>query len=814
MHTFVQWLGGAPDSGGKSSFLFCLPTQRALFGVGEGTQRVCLEHNIRLAGNSAVKKDLKGKVLSAMIPDCKGKLGGAVHAVLSSVWLKNLEWSEVGGLGGLLCTVADAGSVGVRLIGPPGLKALIVAMRPFMAREGFALQVQELLPDHAEAGEWIQDGDIRVLPIYSRSTLVGDEPEKKRTRSSEDQFARKGNNLDLDAILRKMFPGTQGASSPALIRYNPTALDDDAKEGDDCQPGGSPQQPRQKAAPSNNRIIGWWIAGQTLPGRFHPDKAKALGIPVGPVYAELAHGRSVTLADGRTILPEQVADAQVPAPLILYAADPSAIQAGALPPRLAGNDPLRLECVIHDYDSGQLSKSISFNEELLREGVVHVCTHVSEPSLPLVLKGSYEHSVDLRARGLPVLIPQPIPSAIYGEGGQAKKEAVKAYLGLEFEPLVKVILRPQREIISASQELPSKHPLPCRQRRDSPTLPGTVTFLGTAACIPGKYRNVSAIHIALSPDGNFENNDAKDGINSVESFNGGGGILLDCGEGTLGQMLRAGIAQAPSMICLTHLHADHHLGTLAVIDKFLEMHKMENGEKAAHLTIIAPHRYFQWLEEAAEACNSMREGLRCIPAESLVTNGSPREILGISDFVGVAVEAFKVDHCAGAFGYKVVLSLVGQGEAPLSIVYSGDTRPCQSVVKAASGVDLLIHECTMADDLQHEAVSRKHTAISEAIGTVKAARPREAILTHFSQRYAAGPDEGMSKVLEKYRSGNPEEPPISCAFDFMQWFPKKHKNPSSPGGPLRSPSPTRTTSSSSSLPRNNVTCSPFPVKHK
>jgi ribonuclease Z len=40
--------------------------------------------------------------------------------------------------------------------------------------------------------------------------------------------------------------------------------------------------------------------------RLEPDRLTALGVPDGPVRKELAEGRSVTIADGRTVLPEDV----------------------------------------------------------------------------------------------------------------------------------------------------------------------------------------------------------------------------------------------------------------------------------------------------------------------------------------------------------------------------------------------------------------------------------------------------------------------------------------------------------------------------
>jgi ribonuclease Z len=45
------------------------------------------------------------------------------------------------------------------------------------------------------------------------------------------------------------------------------------------------------------------------PGRFHLERAGALGVPPGPLFGELQHGRAVTLPDGRRVEPGQVVDA-------------------------------------------------------------------------------------------------------------------------------------------------------------------------------------------------------------------------------------------------------------------------------------------------------------------------------------------------------------------------------------------------------------------------------------------------------------------------------------------------------------------------
>ena len=52
--------------------------------------------------------------------------------------------------------------------------------------------------------------------------------------------------------------------------------------------------------------LGWSVIESTRPGRFDVDGANALGVPNGPERGALQRGEEVTLADGRTIAPEQV----------------------------------------------------------------------------------------------------------------------------------------------------------------------------------------------------------------------------------------------------------------------------------------------------------------------------------------------------------------------------------------------------------------------------------------------------------------------------------------------------------------------------
>jgi ribonuclease Z len=52
--------------------------------------------------------------------------------------------------------------------------------------------------------------------------------------------------------------------------------------------------------------LGWSLIEATRPGRFDVAGADALGVPNGPERGQLQRGEPVTVADGRTVMPDQV----------------------------------------------------------------------------------------------------------------------------------------------------------------------------------------------------------------------------------------------------------------------------------------------------------------------------------------------------------------------------------------------------------------------------------------------------------------------------------------------------------------------------
>jgi len=82
---------------------------------------------------------------------------------------------------------------------------------------------------------------------------------------------------------------------------------------------------------------------------------------------------------------------------------------------------------------------------------------------------------------------------------------------------------------------------------------------------------------------------------------------------------------------------------------------------------------------------------------------------------------------------------VGPSRPGRVVVLSGDTRPCESVVAAAEGADLLVHDATFGEDEKDRASETAHSTATEAAQVALAARVRQLVLTHFSARYSANP---------------------------------------------------------------------------
>ncbi|CAG1993049.1 unnamed protein product [Fusarium graminearum] len=275
--------------------------------------------------------------------------------------------------------------------------------------------------------------------------------------------------------------------------------------------------------------------------------------------------------------------------------------------------------------------------------------------------------------------------------------------------------------------------------KDIPNRDTEIIPLGTGSSIPGKYRNVSSTLIRVPGIGNY---------------------LLDAGEGTLGQIRRlfgeketGNILRDLKCIVISHLHADHHLGTPMLIKAWYE-HTINNSN--AKLAISCVARYQALLEEVSqvEDIGFHRLHFPNAEADTNTKRGHGRYELKDNTFGLKAIMRIPVPHCWLAMATELELT------SGLRIAYSGDCRPSTEFATTCQGAHLLVHECTFDDDMISHAKKKMHSTMSEALGIAKQMKARKTLLTHFSQRYVKA-----DSLKEQKRDDSGD---VLMAFDHMK----------------------------------------------
>lgn len=271
-----------------------------------------------------------------------------------------------------------------------------------------------------------------------------------------------------------------------------------------------------------------------------------------------------------------------------------------------------------------------------------------------------------------------------------------------------------------------------------------LTFLGTSAGTPTKTRNVTG---------------------QLLQFDDGRQWLLDCGEGTQHQMLRAGFSAAKTdRILITHLHGDHCYGLFGMLSLIAIHGRVEPVE------VIGPDGIAELLETVLRL-SANQLGYRLDVLE-VGTGGKPLArgawtvsawplVHRVPSFGYVLQEAprpgrFHPDQAtalgipAGPLyrrlqeGHEVVLG-DGRRIEPLQVcdpprrgrklVLLGDT--CDSSALAGEGAecDLLVHEATYDAGREDKAIQWGHSTTAMAGRFAAQLRAHTLVLTHLSSRY-------------------------------------------------------------------------------
>ncbi|KAH7657828.1 Ribonuclease Z protein [Dioscorea alata] len=818
---YVQILGTGMDTQDTSpSVLLFFDNQRFIFNAGEGLQRFCTEHKIKLSK-------------------------------IDHIFLTRVSSETAGGLPGLV-------SYGVNIWGPSDLNYLLDAMKSFIPNAAMV---------HTHSfGESI-DGENSMLfgPQVNESidpiVLIDDEVVRISSIS-----LRPINNVELvDAICHSNASGM----NPLISGHKTTLLQYPLMH---CSQ--NIHAAKESSINPGDIAVIYACELPEIKGKFDPAKAAALGLRPGPKYRELQLGNSV-LSDHLDIMvhPSDVLGPSSAGPIVLIIDCPTIFHIPDLLSKqslncyyvdsgdIAQENIKSVSCIVH-MGPASVTKRAEYQKWMKKFGSTqHIMAGHEMKNMEIpILKSSARITSRLN-----YLCPQLFPdlglrsvnqtnglcltsdgscedsSSIHCESTSAEnllKFHLRPYsqMGLDrsaipspLNPMeiVNELISEIPEIVDASTEISEfweRNHLICpddsidfleeplinkkqsniKNHSDIPTCLRNISredmeiiFLGTGSSQPSKYRNVSSVFVNLFSRGN---------------------LLLDCGEGTLGQLKRRfGVSGADDavknlkFIWISHIHADHHAGLVRILALRFQLLKAVPHEP---LLVIGPRQLQKFLNAysrleyldmqfldcrhtSEETINSFLHGQslgenfysqhtnkkvdisanqhfdQCNiiqnamdrPGSHVVDTGMVLPVLMklkavLSEADLDVLYSVPVVHCPQAFGLVLKASGRKDGVGKIipgwKLVYSGDTRPCQALIDASCDATVLIHEATFEDNLQDEAIARNHSTTTEAIRVGTVAGAYRIILTHFSQRYPKIP------VLDEACTHN-----TCIAFDLM-----------------------------------------------
>jgi len=302
-------------------------------------------------------------------------------------------------------------------------------------------------------------------------------------------------------------------------------------------------------------------------------------------------------------------------------------------------------------------------------------------------------------------------------------------------------------------------------------------ILGSSGAIPVKNRNLSSIALKYGSDI----------------------MLFDCGEDTQRKFNEAGLKfNKPLKILITHFHGDHIIGLPGLLFRFRLV------ERTAPVVVVGPRNLFLYMyihrkilglrsNYPIKIIEIDHENKKLIEYEGLDSE-VPNSEYDIQDDIILETNLYKikyalVDHSVTTYAYSFIEKprygkfnperakelgipmsnlwkklqngktitlngkeidpvkeqIVGPKRPGIKVTYSGDMKPCDSLIELGMNSDVLIHEATFAKDLADVADEKKHSTSIDAANDAIKMQVKQLILTHISSRY----QEDASILLEE-----------------------------------------------------------------
>ena len=249
-----------------------------------------------------------------------------------------------------------------------------------------------------------------------------------------------------------------------------------------------------------------------------------------------------------------------------------------------------------------------------------------------------------------------------------------------------------------------------------------ITILGSGTCVPSLKRSSCSVLIEIA-----------------QSL-----LLFDSGAGTMRRLLEAGVTiDKLSYIFYSHLHPDH---TAEIVPFLFATKYPHTYRRRKPFTIVAAKGFVDFYEKLKFAYGQWIElapGLLSI--SELDTTGRDHLDCDLFD-----VDSLPMDHTDMSLAYRIT------GPDGRSIVYSGDTDLCDNLVTLAKGVDVLICESALPDEIKVSG----HLTPSLAGRIATQAGVKKLVLTHF---YPECDAVNVSEQCRKAYHG-----PLVLAEDLME----------------------------------------------
>ena len=214
-------------------------------------------------------------------------------------------------------------------------------------------------------------------------------------------------------------------------------------------------------------------------------------------------------------------------------------------------------------------------------------------------------------------------------------------------------------------------------------------------------------------------------------------ILVDCGSGVTQRLHQLGVSSANiNALFLTHLHSDH------VVDLYQLIISSWHSYRIKPWKIYGPIGTKKFVKKIMDAWKDernqrikyeLRSSTKAFKIEviEIISSGT----IKIND---IKVQYFEVDHkpVKYAFGFN----FLHKGK---KLTISGDTRPCENIMKYAQKSDLLLHEVYINHEMKKIKFSKMrskqtlhnvksyHTSSDEVGKIAKISKCKKLVLTHF-----------------------------------------------------------------------------------